>query len=516
MSNRRFEMYEYRQIIGLMRQGERDRSIARAGFAGRKKIKGIRQIAAQQGWLNPEVSLPDNQELAKLLNGAAKSSRPIIHASSVLPYEKKIVDWHQQGIQTTTIHAALQREHGFSGSYFSVQRFVKKLEEQTPPATTTVLEFKPGECAQVDFGAGPRIVDEETGETLPTWIFVMVLAWSRHQYAEIVRRQDVITWLGCHRRALEFFGGVPSKILVDNCKCAITRACYHDPEVQRAYGEFAEGYGFMISACPPYDPQKKGRVESGVKYVKNNFIPLREFRNLASSNRELMHWVLTVAGNRIHGSTYEKPLIRFEIEKKLLKPLPEKPVELACWAKVKVHGDCHIQFAKCRYSVPYQRVHQALWLRAGETSIRIYHDHELVAIHARLFRPGSLTTLQEHLPPNALAYAMHNPQWCLKKSCEVGVYCEQVVRALFDDAVVDRLRAVQGILHLQNKYGASRLDAACRRAMAFHSPYYRTIKTMLANGLEYGPLPVEEVFDTLAETYTGKGRYGRNTSTLLQ
>ena len=111
---------------------------------------------------------------------------------------------------------------------------------------------------------------------------------------------------------------------------------------------------------------------------------------------------------------------------------------------------------------------------------------------------------------------MHNPQWCLKKSCEVGVYCEQVVRALFDDAVVDRLRAVQGILHLQNKYGASRLDAACRRAMAFQSPYYRTIKTMLANGLEYGPLPVEEAFDTLAETYTGKGRYGRNTSTLLQ
>ena len=87
MSNRRFEMYEYHQIIGLMRQGERDRSIARAGFAGRKKIKSIRQIAAQQGWLNPEVSLPDNQELAKLLNGAAKSSRPIIHASSVLPYE---------------------------------------------------------------------------------------------------------------------------------------------------------------------------------------------------------------------------------------------------------------------------------------------------------------------------------------------------------------------------------------------------------------------------------------------
>ena len=290
MSNRRFEMYEYRQIIGLMRQEETDRSIARSGFSGRKKIKGIRQIAVQQGWLNPEVSLPDNQELAKLLNGAEKSSRPIIHASSVFPYEKQIVDWHQQGIQTTTIHAALQREHGFSGSYFSVQRFVKKLEEQTPPATTTVLEFKPGECAQVDFGAGPRIVDEETGETLPTWIFVMVLAWSRHQYAEIVRRQDVITWLGCHRRALEFFGGVPSKIFYDNLKSAVLERQGDAIRFHPTLLDFSAHYRFEPRPVAVARGNEKGRVERAIRYVRDNFFPARIWKTVEDLNHQAQYW----------------------------------------------------------------------------------------------------------------------------------------------------------------------------------------------------------------------------------
>ena len=142
----------------------------------------------------------------------------------------------------------------------------------------------------------------------------MVLSWSRHMYAEIVLRQDIETWLGCHRRAFEWFNGVPGKVIIDNAKCAITKACYHDPVVQRAYAECAQGYGFIISACPPYDPQKKGRVESGVKYVKNRFVPLREFRDLVDANKQLKNWVLEEAGNRVHGSTREKPLVLFEID----------------------------------------------------------------------------------------------------------------------------------------------------------------------------------------------------------
>ena len=152
---------------------------------------------------------------------------------------------------------------------------------------TTILDFKPGECAQVDFGAGPKLMNEVTGEIISTWIFVMVLAWSRHMYAEIVTNQNVPTWLECHRHAFDFFGGVVKRVVIDNPKCAITKACYYNPVVQRAYEDYAQAYGFMISPCPPRDPQKKGRVESGVKYVKKNFVPLRTFRSLTDANHQL-------------------------------------------------------------------------------------------------------------------------------------------------------------------------------------------------------------------------------------
>ena len=179
------------------------------------------------------------------------------------------------------------RNHGYTGSYSAVYRFLHQLVVDEVTDVPLRLEFKPGEAVQVDFGAGPPMTDVHTGEIFKTWFFVMTLAWSRHQYAEFVRDQTVATWLGCHRRAFEWFGGVVRRVTIENAKCAITRACVYEPEVQRSYGECAEGYGFKIDPCPPRDPQKKGIVESGVKYIKGSFLPLREFRDLADANRQL-------------------------------------------------------------------------------------------------------------------------------------------------------------------------------------------------------------------------------------
>jgi transposase len=511
MANRRFEMYQYRQIIFRLRQGDTLRGLARDHLADRKKIRKIYHVAVGQGWLNPEQELPTDEELSKFFKAPTVSSQQCL----ALPYQEQIEAWFKQGIQATTIHAALQRQHNFQGSYNSVQRFVQHLKAKNAPVTI-ILEFQPGDCAQVDFGSGPSLVDTSTGEIIKTWIFVMVLAWSRHLYAEIILRQDVETWLGCHRRAFDWFSGVPKKILIDNAKCAITKACYYDPIVQRSYGEFAEGYGFMISACPPRDPQKKGRVESGVKYIKNNFVPLRQFNSLADANQQLKQWLIETAGNRKHGSTYEKPLTLFETEKHLLKALPPNPPELAVWHKVILQGNCHVQFLKCYYSAPFRFVKQLLWLRASETTVRIYRDHELLAIHPRLHGLGKKHTLQEHLPPNALAYCMRDPQWCLEQAQAIGPYCDSVIKQLLQKSVVDYLRAAQGILSFQKKYGKARLEAACQRALAFQSISYKTIKLILQQGLEYAVLPETEVFDALADTYTGKGRFCRDTSTLLQ
>lgn len=434
---------------------------------------------------------------------------------SLAPWREQIRQWQAAGIQGTTIHAALVREHGYAGSYSTVYRLLRRLAADRGFDVPLRLEFVPGEAAQVDFGAGPVLTDVYTGEVFKTWFFVMTLCHSRHQYVEWVRDQTVATWLGCHRRAFEWFGGVVSRIIIDNAKCAITRACLYEPEVQRAYAECAEGYGFRIDPCPPRDPQKKGIVESGVKYVKRNFLPLRTFRDLADANRQAREWVLGEAGHRLHGTTRERPLTRFaEVERALLKPLPDVPPVLATWARVKVHRDAHVQFARGYYSVPFRLVGQSLWLKATDTVVTLYREQEPVATHVRLLQPGGRHTVFDHLPPEALAWKLHDTQWCLKEAERIGPACLAVVTALFGDRVLVRLRAVQGLLRFAPRYGERRLEAACQRALHFGTPGYYAVKTILHKGLDQRPL-IPATTGVPAGVYADGGRFCRDPKTLL-
>ena len=292
MANRRFEMHQYRHVIVQMRLGQSDRAIASSGLMGRKKAGLVRSVAQKEGWLDVSAPLPDEAALSQVFGDVP----PRGPASVVLPHQAEVTKWWEQGIRGTTIHQALVRKYSFEGSYSSVRRFLQGLE-QAHPQVTTVLDFSPGDVAQVDFGSGPKIQDVYTGAVISTWVFVMVLAWSRYLFAELVMDQKVGTWLMCHRHAFEFFGGVPKRVMIDNPKCAITKACYFDPTVQRSYQDLAEGYGFLIDALPPREPKKKGRVESGVKYVKGSFLPLRDFRHLRDANTQLRHWCVSTAGN---------------------------------------------------------------------------------------------------------------------------------------------------------------------------------------------------------------------------
>jgi transposase len=510
MANRRFEMFQYRQILTHMRSGQSDRKIAKAGLMGRPKAAELRALAMEHGWLDPAHPLPDDTALARVFKGAPKSA---IASPILLPYQNDIKAWHEQGIAGTTIHQALIRRYNFSGSYSSVRRFLQLLKDENPQATV-MLDFEPGEVAQVDFGSGPKIIDPDTGEVFPTWVFVMTLAFSRHQYAEVVKDQKVATWLGCHRRAFEFLGGIPEKVVIDNLKSAIIKACWRDPEVQRSYAELAEGYGFLISPCPPREPKKKGRVEAGVKYIKKNFLPLREFRNLTDANRQLREWILETAGNRIHGTTKQKPLFLFaETERQFLKVLPDVAPEVVVWSKHKLHGNCHLQFEKAFYSAPFKLVRKELWVKASENTIKIYRDHQLVAIHPRLHKPGKKSTITDHLPPEAVAYLMHDPQWCLKQAEAIGPECSQLIEQLFSHRVLDNLRAAQGVVGLARKYGSVRLEAACRRALAFGDPKYITVKTILAKGLDQQS--PESGQPTFVGAYAGQGRFCRKQTFLI-
>jgi transposase len=286
-----------------MRLGDSDRTLARADLIGRPKARALRRLAEAEGWLDPEQPLPEDAVLATALPQAKKRSSSI---SSVEPFRDKVEKWAGHDIPCRAIYQALKREHQYTGSYSSVYRFIQGVKPSQPKATMP-LDFAVGEAAQIDFGSGPELVDPETGEIVKAWFFLMTLCWSRHQYAEIVFDQKVPTWLECHRHAFEWFGGVPKKLIIDNAKCAITQACRRDPVVQRAYAEYAEGYGFKIDALPPRQPQMKGRVESGINYLKKNFLPLRTFLSLTDANRQLQAWILEEAGTRRMGEGQGPP-----------------------------------------------------------------------------------------------------------------------------------------------------------------------------------------------------------------
>lgn len=489
MASGRKDVLDIREIIRHVKLGRKIREIARDLQVNRATVREYSKIATEQGWTTRD-DLPSLAEIDAAV--AARTPTPAVGPPScVEPYRQKVVRLRTQGVEVAALWQVLRDEDRFTGSYASVLRFVRRLEPK-PPRACVRIEVAPGDEAQVDFGYAGKFLDPTPRELRRASVFVLTLSHSRHQYAEIVFDQSVATWLACHVHAFEFFGGVPKKLVIDNLKAGVTKACFHDPEIQRAYREFAEHYGFTIAPCKIETPEHKGKVESGVHYVKRNALAGRDFRDVHEANEYLRHWVMTTAGRRDHGTTHEAPLARFEAaEKAALLKLPATRYELAVFKEVKLHPDGHGVFEKAYYSAPHRLIGQALWLRATRDRVELYFEHERVATHSRAKRPGERVSLISHYPPDKVAGLMVTPVRLREEAEKIGPATLQLISEMLGDKPVDRLRGAQGVIHLAKKYGPARLEAACRRALWVNVVHYRTVETILRRGLENTPLPPE-------------------------
>ena len=478
------------EVLRLVKLGRSNRRIASALGINRKTVGKYRTWAEESGLLAGE--LPSPAELHQLLEKSWPGQVPPQSVSTVAPYREIIVKLRAQSVETAAIHQRLSEDHGYTGSYSSVWRFVNALEPNKPDVVVRV-EVKPGEEAQVDFGYAGQMMDPGSGKQRRSWAFVMTLSWSRHQYVEFVFDQKTTTWLLLHRHAFEYFGGIPQRVVPDNLKAAIVRACGDDPEVQRAYRECAEHYRFLIAPCRPGTPQHKGKVEQGgVHYVKRNFLAGRqEPLVITDANQKVLKWIEQVAGQRRHGTTQQKPLVRFrEVEQAALQPLPRTPYEPSTWKQLKLHRDCYVVFERSFYSAPYQLVGQTLWLRAGARTVDLYNqEHQLVATHDRATEPGQRITNLNHLPQEKIPGLIISRPLCREQAAAMGPATSEVVEQLLNHRPVDRLRTAGRLLRLAERFTPQRLEAACQRALHFDDPTYMTIKRILEQALDQEPLP---------------------------
>jgi transposase len=291
--------------------------------------------------------------------------------SSVEPYHELVVQLHRDGVAGTAILRRLY-ERSYTGTLASLDRFLHRLEPHRPSATVRV-EREPGSEAQVDIGDAGRMLDPVTGTLRKTWAFVMILAYSRHQYVEFVFDQVLPTWIQLHGHAFSCFGGVPHWVVLDHLKAGIVKACVDDPQVQSTSRECAEHDGFLLALCRPRPPEHQGKVEQGgVHDVKRHVLGGRVPTRMTQAKVEVRHWCLTTAGPRVHGTTKEPPLERFEaVERAQLKPLPPMPDDLALWKQAKLHRDCYVVFAQAFYSAPFRLISQPLWVRGGSQEVRL-------------------------------------------------------------------------------------------------------------------------------------------------
>lgn len=484
MNERILNVMDIRELLLHLRAQPSNRQVYRDTGVDRRTVQRYREWAKEQGLLEGEM--PSLEELLVKLEVCFREKMPPQNQSSVESYRSLIEGWIKADVEVAAIRQRLM-ERGYTGSYASVWRFVRTLKAGKQQETTVRVETRPGEEAQVDFGYAGRMIDPASGQLRKAWVFVMMLSWSRHQYVQFVWDQKVETFLNCHRNAFEFIGGVPSRVRIDNLKAAILKAVFDDPQVQYAYRECAEHYGFLIAPCRIATPEHKGKVEQGgVHYVCRNFLGGRIPSGINQANSDALVWCNTTAGLRIHGTTKEKPLERFaQVEKACLKPLPESPYDLAVWKNVKLYRDGYVSFDKAFYSVPCRLYPGRVWICGGSRQVRIFDGgYHLVATHERAQKPGERHTQLEHLPLEKVPGLIQDRDSLLAEAQAVGSAALAIIQALLDDPILYRIPTAGRLVRLKNRFGAERLEAACRRALAFDDPSYKTIKRILAQGLE--------------------------------
>ena len=352
----------------------------------------------------------------------------------------------------------------------------------------------PGEKLFVDFaGQSVDIIDRHSGERRQAEIFVASLGASNYTYAEATWSQGAEDWIQAHIHTFEFLQGCPAVLIPDNLKSAVTGAHRYDPDLNRSYADMARFYGAAIVPARIVRPRDKAVVENGVQRVEQWILArLRHhpFFTLAELNGHVRR-LLTELNNKPFQKLPGSRRWQFEqLDRPALKPLPAQRYEFAEWSSARVAPNIHVRVEQCYYSVPHTLVRKQVEVRLSATTVEIFYKNQRQASHVRSYRPGYYTTVRAHMPEGHQRHLEWTPERVLRWAADNGVHTQALIQAVLDSRAFPQqaFNACLGIMRLGQSYGMERLEAACRRALHFGTHRYRSIESILKNGLDREPL----------------------------
>lgn len=399
--------------------------------------------------------------------------RAALKASACEPLREVIESAVARGRNAYVIWQDVVGDHGFKGGYSSVKRFVAKLRQASPRNEAfAIIATEPGEEAQVDYGTGPMVRDPQSGKYRRTRLFVLTLGFSRKSVRLLTFRSSTRIWAELHETAFRRLGGTTRVVVLDNLREGVLEPDIYEPKLNPLYRDVLKHYGAVAIPCRVGDPDRKGKVESGVAYAQNALAGLR-FESIEEAQAHLDRWETRWADTRIHGTTKRQVAAMFAEEQPRLLPLPVEPFRFYSFGERIVHLDGCVEVDGAYYGAPPGNVGKTVSVQWDSLFVRILSKKtgELLREHVHQKR-GHFQVQDRDRPPQTPG-STHR---LLARAAYAGEHIGAVARAIHAAEGELGNRRVLGVLSLIKKYGADAVDDACSAALEMGAPSYRFVR----------------------------------------
>ena len=509
-------MTNYREILRQYSLGLNKSQIAAACGYSRNTVAHAISLAEENGLSYPLPEGMSDKQLAEILYPAS-AAKP---EYKMPDYEYVAREMQKSGVTLNLLWLEYCEQCSNNGETpYQLTQFKKYYRDYTLKNSATMhLNHKPGEIMQVDWsGDTASVIDTDTGEMIPVYVFVATLPYSGYSYVEGFFSMDQECWTTVHVNAYRYFGGVARIIQCDNLKTGVDKHGRNEVKLNKAYSELAEHYNTAILPCRVRSPKDKAMVEGTVGVIStfilaalrnNTFLSIRELNDAISER-------LYAFNHKPFQKRDGSRAIAFEEEKAFLMPLPSTPFELSSWKIATVAPNYHITVDKMNYSVPYEYIKRKVDVRMTRNTVEIFFDGNRICSHRRLYgRPNQYSTNEEHMPKDHQKYIQWNGDRFIKWAEKIGVNAAMVVKAILSGYKVEQqgYKSCMGLLKLADKYTPDRLENACKRALSFTSrPSYKNIQVILSSGQDKHEEQSENAASAANEQYgftRGDSYYG--------